>query len=105
MADILTRDPLIQFLEEKAAEMRANVVKLTHIAGSGVLLYQSAPSPAFFLSSTCWKFFRLPMAHKKDDNPVIHLHVPGKIIPQDFRHVRPGSLVIGQKDNLEPHFG
>jgi len=35
MADTLMRDPLIQFLEEKAAEMRANVVKLTHIAGSG----------------------------------------------------------------------
>ena len=35
MADTLPRDQLIQFLEEKAAEMRANVVKLTHIAGSG----------------------------------------------------------------------
>jgi hypothetical protein len=64
MADTLMRDPLIQFLEEKAAEMRANVVKLTHISGSGVLLYQFTPSSAFFLSSICWKFFLLPMARK-----------------------------------------
>jgi len=35
MKDTLPRDQLIQFLQNKAADMRANVVKLTHIAGSG----------------------------------------------------------------------